>query len=805
MRRFWRKVMGVAMTVTMVVSSAGVIGQKAQATTLSSVNYQTILGDAVNFGVTADKYVQGNHAQTNYAVVTFERKGDVVCEPDLINGATIPFYAANITNGVRFGNSTYKNVDTDSVTYLYHTSNQTDITKITSDNQKIHLNIEHAKSGDDVSKVVNNMISHVSNVSAELAGASPTIVVTDDKIRDVNHYMLDTTARGDNEVIYINVTDGSRLAQVLEKNEGLTVKKKSGQVLVFNILGNNVKVYKIKVIVADKNVELTTVGDTSAKSQQNVDLLEYVDKNFVWNMPNATDVEIKECAGIFLAPTKNSTVEVTSTSSGWVVSAGTVKNENCEWHFPYILDNYTEPGTPSGGESGSTQPSTPSGGESGSTKPGTPSGGESGTTQPSTPSGGESGSTKPSTPSGGESGSTKPSTPSGGESGTTQPGTPSGGEPGSTKPGTPSGGESGSTKPSAPSGGESGVTQPDTPGMNNSSKGDLTIIITDEKTDDPVPGAAIEVTTPTGDKTEHVTDSTGTVTIKDTPAGDYSVVVTDVPKGYTVTKNKKVTITVEKGQTTEKRVSKNATDAKNAKKALRHAADVKTGSKENISLKEQNITRLAAKNAKTTTKNYNKNLKKYKKKHKKQAKEVAAWITIKGTRINYPVMYTGIKNNTKYLHKNIDGKKDSHGMLFASYITPKRRISYNNIIYGHNMKDGSMFAGLNRYASKSFFKKHKYVKLDTAGYNYVYEVVDVFRISCAKGSKDRMIYEKFAQLDNKKVYKKWKKQVAKNREYNCGGKYNSSDELLILSTCEYSKENGRLAILCKQVKCKKIK
>ena len=740
MRRFWRKVMGVAMTVTMVVSSAGVIGQKAQATTLSSVNYQTILGDAVNFGVTADKYVQGNHAQTNYAVVTFERKGDVVCEPDLINGATIPFYAANITNGVRFGNSTYKNVDTDSVTYLYHTSNQTDITKITSDNQKIHLNIEHAKSGDDVSKVVNNMISHVSNVSAELAGASPTIVVTDDKISDVNHYMLDTTARGDNEVIYINVTDGSRLAQVLEKNEGLTVKKKSGQVLVFNILGNNVKVYKIKVIVADKNVELTTVGDTSAKSQQNVDLLEYVDKNFVWNMPNATDVEIKECAGIFLAPTKNSTVEVTSTSSGWVVSAGTVKNENCEWHFPYILDNYTEPGTSSGGESGST-------------KPGTPNGGESGTTQPSTPSGGESGTTKPGTP----------------------------------------------------SGGESGVTQPDTPGMNNSSKGDLTIIITDEKTDDPVPGAAIEVTTPTGDKTEHVTDSTGTVTIKDTPAGDYSVVVTDVPKGYTVTKNKKVTITVEKGQTTEKRVSKNATDAKNAKKALRHAADVKTGSKENISLKEQNITRLAAKNAKTTTKNYNKNLKKYKKKHKKQAKEVAAWITIKGTRINYPVMYTGIKNNTKYLHKNIDGKKDSHGMLFASYITPKRRISYNNIIYGHNMKDGSMFAGLNRYASKSFFKKHKYVKLDTAGYNYVYEVVDVFRISCAKGSKDRMIYEKFAQLDNKKVYKKWKKQVAKNREYNCGGKYNSSDELLILSTCEYSKENGRLAILCKQVKCKKIK
>ena len=782
-----------AMTVTMVVSSVGVAKKEVVAATLSSVNYRTILGDAVNFGVVADKYVQGNHAQTNYAVVTFERKGDVVCEPDLINGATIPFYATHVTNGARFGNSTYKDVDTDSVTYLYNTSNQTDITKITSDNQKIHLNIEHAKTSDEVSGIVNNMISHVSNVSTELAGISPTVVVADSEISDVNHYTLDTTSKGDNEVVYINIIAGSRLAQVLKKNEGLTIRKKSGQVLVFNVLGDTAKIYKIKVVVTDKNVELTTVGDTSAKSQQNVDLLEYVDKNFVWNMPNATDIEIKECAGIFLAPKKNSAVDVTSTSSGWVVSAGTVKNENCEWHFPYILDNYTEPSTPSGGESGNTKPDTPSGGESGNTKPDTPSGGESGSTEPGTPSGGESGSTEPGTPSGGESGDTKPSTPSDGESGSTQPGTPSGGESGTT------------TEPGTSGGGESSVTQPDTPGTDNPSKGDLTIIITDEKTDEPVPGATIEVTTPTGDKTEHVTDSTGTVTIKDTPAGDYSVVVTDAPKGYTVTKNKKVTVTVEKGQTTEKRVSKNATDAKNARKALRHAADVKTGLEEKVSLKKQSVTKVAAKNAKTITKNYNKNLKNYKKKHKKQAKEVAAWITINGTRINYPVMYTGIKNNTKYLHKNIDGKEDSHGMLFASYITPKRRISYNNIIYGHNMKDGSMFAGLNGYASKSFFKKHKYVKLDTAGYNYVYEVVDIFRISCAKGSKDRMIYEKFAQLDNKKVYKKWKKQVAKNREYNCGGKYNSSDELLILSTCEYSKENGRLAILCKQVKCKKNK
>lgn len=218
------------------------------------------------------------------------------------------------------------------------------------------------------------------------------------------------------------------------------------------------------------------------------------------------------------------------------------------------------------------------------------------------------------------------------------------------------------------------------------------------------------------------------------------------------------------------------------------------------------ITTSAKKNTKNINGKFNKNLKKYRKKHKKQAKEVKAWITLEGTKINYPVMFTGIgKNNDKYLHINIDGKKDTHGMLFCSYITPKRKITYNNIIYGHNMKDGSMFADLRFYDKKSYYKKHKYVKIYTDKYNYVYEVVDVFRISCAPGSKDRKIYENFASIGSKSKFKKWKKQVQKLREYKIGKKYTNKDKLMILSTCEYTKENGRMAVLCKQIKCKKVK
>ncbi len=772
MKRFWRRVMVAAMTVTMVVSSVGVAKKEVVAASSYTLKDKTVQELMKEYGVIAfDKANLNAHFHGNFLVNKVKMNSNCglkseyntyeafyFASAESLNasisevGSDILYTSAvckteNNENRIALDDGAYfkidrprtvisdadqsvKYVDLNDVKSKFITYNQ----EITSHSTDGNVTLNFSDQNSRQIKVNSGEVNYI-NISY------------DDLHADTNTY-IEFSDLNNNDILVVNV---DMKGQTDAKLHGMILGAKDSEIA--NSESNFTKKY---------NRIFYNIYDSSKSDKQYEGTLTFSERGF--------GTVIAPSANIIMASNWDGTIIANQFTNG----AQYHRVDGTE--FPKVS---TEPSTPSGGESGSTEPSIPSGGESGSTEPSTPSGGESGSTEPSTPSGSESGSTQPSTPSGSESGSTQP--------------------------GTPGGSESGSTQPGIPSGGESSVTQPDTPGTDNPSNGEVTIIITDEKTDEPVPGATVEVTTPTGDKTEHVTDSEGTITIKDTPAGDYSVVVTDAPKGYTVTKNKKVTVTVEKGQTTEKRVSKNATDAKNARKALRHAADVKTGSKESISLKKQNVTKVAAKNAKTTTKNYNKNLKNYKKKHKKQAKEVAAWITINGTRINYPVMYTGIKNNTKYLHKNIDGKKDSHGMLFASYITPKRRISYNNIIYGHNMKDGSMFAGLNRYASKSFFKKHKYVKLDTAGYNYVYEVVDIFRISCAKGSKDRMIYEKFAQLDNKKVYKKWKKQVAKNREYNCGGKYNSSDELLILSTCEYSKENGRLAILCKQVKCRKNK
>ncbi len=437
---------------------------------------------------------------------------------------------------------------------------------------------------------------------------------------------------------------------------------------------------------------------------------------------------------------------------------------------------------------------------------------DSGTTTP------DSGTTTP------DSGTTTPGGTTTPDSGTTTPGGTTTPDAGTTTPGgttTPDAGTTtpgGTTTPDADNTSKEDTTNTDNKESNDSKEtGDVSITIKDETTDDPVPGAKVEITNPDGTKTEYVTNENGEIHLEDVPEGDYEVVVKDVPKGYDVTIGTAVKVRVEKGQKSKNVVTntgsnsmkaKSSKDAKNAKKALKGAADVKTGDDgvAEVAVEQKSaVTQVGAKNDKKVTKTYNKKLKNFKKKYKKQSKEIAGWITIAGTKIDYPVMYSGLKNNTKYLKKDINGKKDSHGMLFASYITPTRKITYNNVIYGHNMKDGTMFTDLLKYQNKSFYKNHKYVKLSTKGYNYSYEVVEVIRISCKKGSKDRMILEKFADISNKKVFKQWKKQVTKNREYKCSGKYNRNDTLMMLSTCEYEKENGRFILVCKQVKNKKVK
>ena len=85
--------------------------------------------------------------------------------------------------------------------------------------------------------------------------------------------------------------------------------------------------------------------------------------------------------------------------------------------------------------------------------------------------------------------------------------------------------------------------------INNKNTGNLEITVKDETTDKPVPDASVDITDPSGDKDTHITDKSGKISLTDVPAGDYTVEVTKVPDGYTVTTGKKTTITVKENET----------------------------------------------------------------------------------------------------------------------------------------------------------------------------------------------------------------------------------------------------------------
>lgn len=88
------------------------------------------------------------------------------------------------------------------------------------------------------------------------------------------------------------------------------------------------------------------------------------------------------------------------------------------------------------------------------------------------------------------------------------------------------------------------------------------------------------------------------------------------------------------------------------------------------------------------------------------------WITIADTKIDYPIVHSNPKRN--YLNHDFYGDESVYGTLFIRH-GQKLFENMNTVIYGHNMKDGGMFAALKKYLQKSWFEEHPDVKIQYSG------------------------------------------------------------------------------------------
>ena len=159
--------------------------------------------------------------------------------------------------------------------------------------------------------------------------------------------------------------------------------------------------------------------------------------------------------------------------------------------------------------------------------------------------------------------------------------------------------------------------------------------------------------------------------------------------------------------------------------------------------------------------------------------DIIGWLSLPDTAINYPVTQTS--DNEYYLHHLYDGTYNKVGCLFADYENQADFSDRNTIIYGHNMRDGSMFAALNEYDTQSYFDGHPQMYLITPDGGYVMEVFSAFEAKPAESGSDTSPWRLSWKDDG--AYTTWLSEMAGRSVIETDVTVTSSDKVLTLSTC----------------------
>lgn len=101
--------------------------------------------------------------------------------------------------------------------------------------------------------------------------------------------------------------------------------------------------------------------------------------------------------------------------------------------------------------------------------------------------------------------------------------------------------------------------------------------------------------------------------------------------------------------------------------------------------------------------------------------DIFAWIKVPGTKIDYPVVQHPV-DDEYYLKHGADGMSSSYGCPFIEACDSKELDQFNTVIYGHNMNDGSMFAGLHDFENQDFYDNHREILICSAEHVYSYEI-----------------------------------------------------------------------------------
>ena len=168
---------------------------------------------------------------------------------------------------------------------------------------------------------------------------------------------------------------------------------------------------------------------------------------------------------------------------------------------------------------------------------------------------------------------------------------------------------------------------------------------------------------------------------------------------------------------------------------------------------------------------------------KQENNDIIGWIYCPDTPINYPVVKG--KDNNQYLRADLKGKYLVSGTIFADYRNNEVGEDKNYIVYGHNMKNSTMFGTLVKYKDQTYYDSHPILYFLTPERNYIIEL-----IAGAVVKRDSDIY-KTAPTDNTIT------DIIAKSTFNSTVEIGKGENIITLSTCSYEFSHARYVVVGK--------
>ena len=166
-------------------------------------------------------------------------------------------------------------------------------------------------------------------------------------------------------------------------------------------------------------------------------------------------------------------------------------------------------------------------------------------------------------------------------------------------------------------------------------------------------------------------------------------------------------------------------------------------------------------------------------------KDIVGWIYCEDTPISYPVVQG--KDNNEYLRADLKGKYLVSGTIFVDYRNGELGADRNYIIYGHNMKNSTMFGTLVKYKQQSYYDAHPTITYLTPNGNYTIELIAGLVVNMTD-----IIYQANPSEDEFAAYLT---KALEKSTFDSGLTFSENDTLVTLSTCSYEFDNARYVVI----------